>query len=381
MNPTRAWIDWILLLLLLSCCAPYYGVACAHDATAASDGITTAPPGSRERRAILDALRAELSPFTGPDLVFVVDVLRVRAGWAWIEAAPQSRDGANRYEDVTALLHKEDGRWVVKLLGPCGEAQDQESACDEDTDPERLMERFPTLPPDLVPRVGVPPENAVLEGMRGAMAEGCKPPRLIRSPRDWSDVFAKLDWTPPRVSPAGWSTPSGDLRIQGTVTLERGQIPRDPTCLERDDCRPDVVLAMPSADLQGVRCMRTLELDTETFCDRLELRDTLVRWHAGRWSMPPWTDWTIPMVQFLPACATPCPPGHRRCPTDRICRSTADEEYCLGCLRKAPDVCACLDANGARPERAACRFMVSRDRMLEGRCRQGRCVPDEPEER
>lgn len=65
--------------------------------------------------------------------------------------APQSRDRARRYEDVTAFLRKQDGRWVIQLLGPCGEAQDPQSDCDEDTDPERLMERFPTLPPDLVP--------------------------------------------------------------------------------------------------------------------------------------------------------------------------------------------------------------------------------------
>ncbi|QVL47627.1 MAG: hypothetical protein KFB96_18290 [Thiocapsa sp.] len=364
MNPTRARIGDALILILLGCCMA------SHAATPATrETITTPPPGSPERGAILDALRAELTHLTGPDLVFVVAVLRVRAGWAWIEAAPRSRDGARRYEDVTALLQRRDGRWVVQVLGPCDE--DDPAACAADTDPERLLERFPTLPPGLVPREGAPDTTA----------DGCAPPRLVRSSRDWSAVFAELDRTPPHVSSPAWSTLSGDLRIQGTVILESGQIPRDPTCLERDECRQRVVLAMPTADLPGVRCTRTLESDTETFCDRMELRDTLVRWHAGRWSMPPWTAWTIPMVQFLPACATPCPPGHRRCPTDRICRSTDDEEYCLGCLQKAPDVCACRDANGERPDRAACRFMVSRDRMLEGRCRQGRCVPDEPEQR
>jgi hypothetical protein len=114
------------------------------------------PPGSRERRGILDALRAELTQLTGPDLVFVVADLRVRAGWAWIDATPQSRDGANRYEDVTALLRKQDGRWVVQVLGPCGETEDPEADCDDPTDPERLMERFPSLPPDLVPHEGAP---------------------------------------------------------------------------------------------------------------------------------------------------------------------------------------------------------------------------------
>jgi hypothetical protein len=42
---------------------------------------STPPPGSRERRAILDALRAEVTHLTGPDLVFVVEHLAARAGW------------------------------------------------------------------------------------------------------------------------------------------------------------------------------------------------------------------------------------------------------------------------------------------------------------
>ncbi len=141
MNPTRARIGYALILL--ACCMASY---VATPAT--SETITTPPPGSRERGAIFDALRAELTHLTGPDLVFVVAVLRVREGWAWIEAARQSRDGARRDEDVTALLQRRDGRWVVQVLGPCDE--DDPAACVADTDPERLLERFPTLPPGLV---------------------------------------------------------------------------------------------------------------------------------------------------------------------------------------------------------------------------------------
>ncbi|NCC26747.1 MAG: hypothetical protein EOM22_00970 [Gammaproteobacteria bacterium] len=130
---------------------PPPGVPAVTDERTAAP--TTPPPGSRERGAILDALRSELMHLTGPDLVFVVAVLRVREGWAWIEAAPQSRDGASHYEDVTALLQRREGRWAVQVLGPC-DAEDDPAACAADTDPERLRERFPTLPQDLVPRAG-----------------------------------------------------------------------------------------------------------------------------------------------------------------------------------------------------------------------------------
>ncbi|QVL48425.1 MAG: hypothetical protein KFB96_22935 [Thiocapsa sp.] len=61
MNPTRARIGDALILILLGCCMA------SHAATPATrETITTPPPGSPERGAILDALRAELTHLTGP---------------------------------------------------------------------------------------------------------------------------------------------------------------------------------------------------------------------------------------------------------------------------------------------------------------------------
>ena len=365
----RVLIGGVLALTLLVGCA----VAVSPSRSAANEAdagsITTPPPGSRERRAILDALRAELSHLTGPDLVFVVAVLRVRADWAWVEAEPQSRDGSNRHETVTALLQQQDGRWVVRVLGPCDTEDDP--TCAEHDDPARLAARFPTLPPELVPRASDGPEEA------GATTDGCRPPRLVRSPADWAEVFATLDWSSPRVSPPWWSAPSDDLRIVGRVVLDSARIPRDPACREGDDCRPRAVLAMPPAALPGVRCTRPLKLEIETFCERLELHDTLVRWRAFRWSLPPWFSGTIPVVQIIPACATPCPPGQVRCARDQTCWPSI-EAHCLACLRKPPVVCACRDAPGVRPDGAACTYMISNDQMGSGQCRQGRCVNDDP---
>jgi hypothetical protein len=47
-----------------------------------------------------------------------VDVLRVKNGWAWVETRPQSRDGANHYEPVSALLRERDGSWSIIDI-PC----------------------------------------------------------------------------------------------------------------------------------------------------------------------------------------------------------------------------------------------------------------------
>lgn len=123
---------------------------------ARSEQPFTPPPGSPERRAILAALRADLMDLTGPDLVFVVEHLKVSAGWAWIHAFPQSRDASSRYEDVSALLHHQHGRWTVEHLGPlggeeCGEGPE----CDDEANAfTGLSARFRSAPPGIFVRDG-----------------------------------------------------------------------------------------------------------------------------------------------------------------------------------------------------------------------------------
>ncbi len=97
----------------------------------------TPTPGSPERRALLDALRAELRSWQGLDAIFVVDWLKVANGWAWAQARPQSRDGLSHYEDVSALLRFEQGHWrVLELIGP---------------DDDEVQRRFPAAPAAIFP--------------------------------------------------------------------------------------------------------------------------------------------------------------------------------------------------------------------------------------
>ena len=114
-----------------------------------TDRAHTPPKGSAERKAILDALRRELSRLHGTEAVFVVRRLKVQRGWAWVEALPQSADGANRYEGLSALLSKRGGRWRVEEL-----------ACAEEENPDcvghadffvRLGRRFPEAPRAIFP--------------------------------------------------------------------------------------------------------------------------------------------------------------------------------------------------------------------------------------
>jgi len=116
------------------------------DTDEQAERSSTPSPGSPERRAILDALRMELGHLAGPDLVFVVGHLKVHTGWAWIHAFPQSHDGRSRYEDVSALLRKQKGRWSVQHLESGGED------CAEELDAGHCgapAARFPAAPPEI----------------------------------------------------------------------------------------------------------------------------------------------------------------------------------------------------------------------------------------
>jgi hypothetical protein len=111
--------------------------------------VHTPPRGSAERREILDALRTEMRRFDPRPVVFVVRVLRVHGGWAWLEAQPQSPDGRNRYEGETALLRRSAGRWSVAERMPAygeREGSAEESDCGY---VRAVRRRFPGAPADI----------------------------------------------------------------------------------------------------------------------------------------------------------------------------------------------------------------------------------------
>ena len=95
----------------------------------AQGGVRTPPPGSPERAAILDAARAAVHEQLRQPVRFRVDHLRVRGGWAFLQATPQRPDGrppdyrgtpyqeamdAGAFDDqATALLRREGAAWRV----------------------------------------------------------------------------------------------------------------------------------------------------------------------------------------------------------------------------------------------------------------------------
>ncbi len=110
---------------------------------------TTPPPGSAERKLILDALRVEIEKMHHINAVFVVKYLKVLNGWAWIETLPRSPDGTNRYEDVSALLRKSGTKWKVAEIA-CAEEENEECLGSPGYF-KLLKKRFPAIPAAILP--------------------------------------------------------------------------------------------------------------------------------------------------------------------------------------------------------------------------------------
>ncbi len=56
-------------------------------------GTYTPSPGSAERGAVMDGIRGPIVAELGQPVIFKVDLLRVREGWAFLKAQPRRPDG------------------------------------------------------------------------------------------------------------------------------------------------------------------------------------------------------------------------------------------------------------------------------------------------
>jgi hypothetical protein len=148
--------------------------------------------GSPERKAILDTLREGLKQFPdkepsgigfeykredagvakwfieeGKNVIFIVNYLKVKDNWAWIEVR-----GENYGIDIDSLLHKEEGKWVVKGL-----VRPSYVLCLNDKEGDvkayiykRFMEKFPQAPVNIFPKVDSE-RKSILNSLRGIHRE------------------------------------------------------------------------------------------------------------------------------------------------------------------------------------------------------------------
>jgi hypothetical protein len=84
----------------------------AHTSSGAS-ALHTPRVGSRERCAILDAIRTDQKTLTGLDMRFVVTKMNVQGSWGFVEVNPRSPDGRQHYEGLSALLQRKGTEWRV----------------------------------------------------------------------------------------------------------------------------------------------------------------------------------------------------------------------------------------------------------------------------
>lgn len=111
----------------------------------------TPPKGDPERKAIMDALRQMLGA-SKKDLVFVVDYLKVKDGWAWIQPNPQSLDGQTHLEPAWSLLRKQDGQWKVVYVRPCcGDCAGDPDCADDKRLYKKLKREFPDALEEIFP--------------------------------------------------------------------------------------------------------------------------------------------------------------------------------------------------------------------------------------
>ena len=98
---------------------------------------TTPADGSAEREAIFDGMRKGRE---SPDVTFVVRVMKVQDGWAWVVADPQSKDGSQKFETESWLLQKTGGGWQV-VAQPCAE-----EGCEPAAEITKIKQQHPQAP-------------------------------------------------------------------------------------------------------------------------------------------------------------------------------------------------------------------------------------------
>jgi len=114
---------------------------------ASSSTLHTPPDGSSERKAILDAVSAELKRKDDFDnAVYDVESIKVHNGWAYIVTDVDDKEGSP-YGLVEALLQEQSGRWKVSEVfdAPGGGMREERDAR------AKLRAGYPDAPDDIFP--------------------------------------------------------------------------------------------------------------------------------------------------------------------------------------------------------------------------------------
>lgn len=118
-------------------------------ADASAQGVPATPaPGSAERRAIMDDLRAARQT---PDQIFIVDALKVLDGWAYIVVRPQTRSGGQRFETEALVLRRQSGRWTLVDALCTEDDLNSDDTCNVEKSIARVRKANPAAPASIFP--------------------------------------------------------------------------------------------------------------------------------------------------------------------------------------------------------------------------------------
>lgn len=117
------------------------------------EGACHPPPGSPERKGILETLRNLVPEKDGKKALFTVRHMRVLGQWAWVETDPQSADGKDHYEPLECLVRStQKGSWTIEACRPCcGDCVDDPDCRDKSRFYRSLRSRFPEVPQEIFP--------------------------------------------------------------------------------------------------------------------------------------------------------------------------------------------------------------------------------------
>lgn len=109
--------------------AVWFFIGALSALSSAGPGYNVPKPGSPDRKAIMDVLRAPIQKAIGKKVIFRVDLIRQSGQWAFMRGAPLQTNGKamdykgtkfeedvklGMFEDwVCALFKKSNGKWKV----------------------------------------------------------------------------------------------------------------------------------------------------------------------------------------------------------------------------------------------------------------------------
>jgi hypothetical protein len=224
---------------------------------------------------------------------------------------------------------------------------------------------------------GEPDKNSG-EPDKNAFPDQCSPtaceigPTITSANELVAIIEATSDWVVYGPYTTGCLRASADMHVSGTVTVNTDSIAVPTFCQNLGDCRK-AVRFRSSLQLQEVECLQPEPWFDYTLCAGITLRDTTVRLRMLQEDIHPSSFGNFaPIVDVLPACATPCGSSELACEATHTCWSNV-RDHCAYCLGGSNEACACW--NGARfdDDGTQCSFALSGDLIANGTCHAGTC--------